>query len=195
MAISYPLALPSTSDTMAVEMRAINAVATGRSPYTFASQQFAYSGEMWAADLTLKPMRRSNAEKWVAFLLSLRGSYGTFLLGDPFSCAPRGTQSAGITVTGAAEARSLTVIMAGSLLAGDYIQIGTGSESTLHKVLADKTGSGTLEIWPALRKTRTGVAAATTNTVGLFRLATNETAWTVDNLATFGITIPAVEAI
>ena len=45
MAISYPLALPTHTGFSDVELRAKNAVAYSRSPFTFAGQAFAYSGK------------------------------------------------------------------------------------------------------------------------------------------------------
>lgn len=95
MTITYPLTMPSHTGIRSVEMRATNAVAYGRSPFTFGGQVFAYSGQMWQADITLPPMKRANAEQWIAWLMSLRGQYGTFLMGDPRGCTPRGTALSG----------------------------------------------------------------------------------------------------
>lgn len=194
MAISYPLTLPSHTGVRSIELRAINAVAYSASPFTFAGQAHAYSGQMWLADITLPAMRIADAETWLGFLLSLRGQYGTFLLGNPTCTAPRGT-AVSVRVTGSAGSGSVTVTMGGSLLAGDYIQLGSGSDATLHKVLQDQSGPGTLEIWPALRKNRTDVLATLRNARGLFRLSSNEQAWSVTEASTYGITFSAREAI
>lgn len=194
MAISFPLSLPSVKCPMTVEMRAINAVAIDQSPFSFSQSVYHWGGEMWQADITLPPMDRADAEQWNAFLTSLRGQYGTFLMGDSRGKVARGTASSA-TVTGALGASSLSVTMTGTLLAGDYIQLGTGSDATLHKVLEDQSGDGTLEIWPAIRKARTAVAATIADARGLFRLSTNDIGWTIDQLNKYGITIPAIEAI
>jgi hypothetical protein len=74
-----------------MELRATNAVTVERSPFTYASQAQASAGQMWQADVTLPPMTRADAEQWVAWLVSLRGSFGTFLMGDPIGASPRGT--------------------------------------------------------------------------------------------------------
>ena len=95
MAISYPLSTPTNIGIAQIELRAINAVAYGRSPFTFVGQAFAYSGQMWTADVSLPNMKRQDAEYWVTFLLSLRGQYGTFLLGDPLGATPRGVAPRG----------------------------------------------------------------------------------------------------
>lgn len=194
MAITYPLVLPTVKCAMTVEFRAINAVAIDQSRFDFSQSVHHWGGEMWQADITLPPMDRADAEQWNAFLTSLRGQFGTFLMGDPRGKVPRGTAS-GVTITGAVEASSVSVTMTGTLLAGDYIQLGTGLDATLHKVLADQSGNGTLEIWPALRKARTSVSATVSDAKGLFRLSTNDIGWTIDQLNKYGITLPAMEAI
>jgi hypothetical protein len=84
--------------------------------------------------------------------------------------------------------------MTGTLLAGDYIQLGSGSNAKLHKVLVDQSGSGTLEIWPALRSNFSG-AATLTNTKGVFRLASNQTNWSIGNSSAYGIQFEAMEDI
>ena len=199
MAISYPLSLPTITSIRNIELRAMNAVAYTQSPFTFAGQVHAYPGQMWQADITLPPMNDTQAEQWLGFLLSLRGQFGTFLLGDPARGTLRGN-AASCTITGAAgdNTVSATVPSGQKLLAGDYIQLGTGSDATLHKVLVDYTGTGSaadLEIWPALRKTRSAVSATLSNAKGLFRLASNEQAWTINEVAIYGITFGAREAI
>ena len=91
MAITYPLTLPTHTGIRSVSFRARNAVAYSMSPFTFAGQAHVYPGQMWEADITLPPMKRGHAEEWNAFLMSLNGQAGTFLLGDPNGCAPRGS--------------------------------------------------------------------------------------------------------
>jgi len=194
MSISYPLALPTHTGIRSIEFRATNAVVPSRSPFTFASQVFAYPGQMWQADVMLPPMKRSDAEKWVAWMISLRGGYGTFLLSDPSNQSVRGTATSA-TVIGTAQSNSITVTMTGTLLAGDMIQIGAGEDATLHKVLVNQDGDGTLEIWPALRKDRTDVALTLTAPRGVFRLASNETAWSVNEASIYGISFSAMEAV
>lgn len=200
MALNYPLSLPSTN-IMSVTFRARNAVAYSRSPFTYDGQVHAYSGQAWEADVTLPPMNNTEAEAWVAFLISLRGQYGTFLMGDPLNTSLRGTASQ-VVVSGAAGESSLDVTMGlnTTVKAGDWLQLGSASDATLHKVLKDHTGNGgeqanSLEIWPALRKARTGVTAIISDTVGVWRLNVNETEWSISDVARYGISFGCVEAI
>jgi len=388
MTISYPLALPSHTGLRAIELRATNAVAYSRSPFTFAGQAFAYPGQMWQADVTLPPMKRADAEQWVAWLVSLRGQLGTFTMGDPLCKTPRGTAlsskknilfyteqfnnavwtktrttitaDAGVSPDGVTSADALvettdtgthtitdfvscspstsyvwsiyvkqvpggtqrirlrasdsaglindavfnfntnqlvtpgstrgfesvgngwyrvwcvgttsvaatglgldvwlyqgdttttsytgdgvsSVLMWGAqveagsvmtsyqpifagygpfvngasqtgaslvidgaspdevgyLLPGDYIQLGSGSTATLHKVLeqvdTDSSGNATLTLWPHIRTAPADNAAVTIgNTVGRWRLASNESSWSVNEAAIYGISFTAMEAV
>ena len=194
MAITYPLSLPTHTGIASSELRAINAVAYSQSPFTYAGQAHAYSGQMWQADISLPAMKRADAEQWIAFLVSLRGQYGTFTLNDPSATSPRGTAAAA-TISGSTGDSSVSVTMSGTLLAGDYIQLGTGANARLHKVLQDQSGTGTLEIWPALRANQSSVSADLTSASGVFRLASNQQSWSVNEASIYGITFGAMEAL
>jgi len=194
MAISYPLSLPTHTGVAEIELRAKNAVAYSQSPFTFAGQAHAYSGQTWLADVSLPPMQRADAEQWVAWLVSLRGQFGTFLLGDPLNTSPRGTASSA-TITGSTGDSSVSVTMTGTLLAGDYIQLGSAGTATLHKVLQDQSGSGTLEVWPAIRSDQSNSSANLSSAQGRFRLSTNEQSWSINNASIYGISFSAMEAI
>jgi hypothetical protein len=194
MAITYPLSLPQTDAIRQIELRAVNTVAYSQSPFTLKGQAHAYAGEAWQADITLKPMRRSDAEQWIAFLISLRGQFGTFLLNDPLGCSARGTATSA-TITGSAGDRSVTVAMTGTLKAGDYFSLGTGTSTRLYKVLEDQSGSGTLEIWPALRDAASSATADLTSASGTFRLASNQQSWSINEASIYGLTFGAFEAI
>jgi len=194
MAISYPLNMPTNIGMASIELRTKNTVAVSMSPFTYKSQTHSYDGQMWEADVTLPPMNRDDAESWVAFLMSLKGRAGSFLLYDPSAKNVRGTATSA-TISGSVGDDSVAVVMTGTLKAGDYIQLGAASDATLHKVLVDKSGSGTLEIWPKLRKARSNVSAVLVKSSGVFRLAANETSWSVDNANFFGISFGATEVL
>lgn len=194
MAILYPLSTPTSIGIAQIELSAKNAVAISQSPFTYKTQVHAYSGQQWMASVTIPPVHRDLAEPWIAFLLALRGPYGTFLLGDPNATSPQGTATSA-TVTGVSGANSVSITMTGTLKAGDYIQIGSGLDATLHKVLLDRTGSGTLEIWPALRKARTAATVTLSNPKGLFRLIPSDTNWSINEASVYGISFQAMEAI
>lgn len=194
MAISYPLATPTTIGIESIELRAVNAVAVSQSPFTYKQQVVSQGGQKWEASVSIPSVRRDLAADWKALLVALKGQTGTFLLGDPDYATPRGNLSS-CTLTGNTGDDTVTVTMTGTLKAGDYIQLGSGSSARLHQVLIDQTGSGNLEIWPDLRSTYTDETVTFNNAKGVFRLATNITSWSINNASSYGISFEAVEAI
>jgi len=194
LAISYPLSTPTTIGIESIEIRAVNAVATSQSPFTYKQQIVSHQGQRWEASVNIPSVRRDLAAEWKAFLTALKGPTGTFLLGDPDYATPRGDVSS-VTLTGSAGDETATVTMTGSLLAGDYIQLGSGSTAKLHQVLLDQTGDGSLEIWPALRSDYTDATVVFNNPKGVFRLSTNVSSWSINNASAYGISFEAVEVI
>ncbi len=209
MAISYPLTMPTHTGIRNVELRATNAVAYSRSPFTFSGQAYEYAGKAWQADITLPPMKRTNAEQWIAFLISLKGQLGTFYLGDPRACTPLGSarDTDTILINGAPSIGSNTISIdsapasqTGYLKAGDYLQVNQGEDRQLFKVLTDTdtngSGEATVDVWPDVRKTILNNAAVTVqNTKGIFRLVTNEQAFSINEASIYGITFGAMEAL
>jgi len=206
MAITYPLALPTSIGMANITLRSTNAVALSSSPFTYAQKVYAYPGQRWSASVSIPPVHRDLAEPWIAFLTALRGQYGTFLMGDPNATSPQGAASGTLLIKGASQtggsincddAENDTLI----LKAGDYVQLGTTAATrTLHKLLQDVTSDGsgnfTMEIWPHVRTSPSDDSTITyTNTVGRWRLASNETEWSIDAATKYGISFDCVEAI
>lgn len=208
MAISYPRSLPTHTGISSIELRTINAVAYSRSPFTFSGEAFEYAGKMFQADVTLPPMNRSDAAQWIAWLVSMKGQVGTFYLGDPAAATPLGSarDADTILVNGAVSSGNTIAIdsapasQTGYLKAGDYMHIGSGTDRQLFKVLqdvdTDGSGGATVDVWPDVRTAILNNAAVNVeNTQGVFRLASNEQSWSIDNASIYGITFGAVEAL
>ena len=194
MALSYPLATPTTIGIESIELRAVNAVAVSQSPFTYKQQIVSHGGQKWEASVNIPSVHRDKAAEWKAMLVGLKGQVGTFLLGDPDYATPQGTVSSCV-LTGDAGDDSATVVMTGTLKAGDYIQLGTGSGSKLHQVLLDQSGDGTIQIWPSLRSTYSSATVTFNSPKGVFRLSTNMTSWSINNASIYGISFEAVEAV
>jgi len=151
-------------------------------------------------------MKRADAEQVVAFLLKMNGVYGTFLLGDKANPATRGVGTGTPLVNGASQTGDelitdgWTADTTGILKAGDWIQLGSGSSTRLYKVLddvnSDGSGNATINIFPSLRSSPDDDATITvSNTQGLWRLASNETEYSIDNMSIYGMTFACVEAL
>lgn len=209
MAIVYPLSTPTNIGIANITFTAENAVAISQSPFTYAQQIVSHPGQRWGASISLPPMKRQDAEYWVAFLLSLKGQVGTFLLGDPNCAIAQGSAkttpgtplvSGGSQTGGSLVIDGLPLSATDYLLPGDYIQLGSSSTATLHKVLTQVNSSGagvaTLDIWPNIRTAPADNAAvAIANTKGRFRLKENTSQWQINEISSYGITFDCVEVI
>jgi hypothetical protein len=209
MAESYPLTFPTQTGIAAVEITATDIVSISESPFTLAQQVVRHAGARWSATIRIPPVKRSDSEYWNSFLLRLRGQFGTFLLGDPNAATPRGSAASAAgtpVVNGASQTGNelaidgLPTSVTGYLRAGDYIQLGSGATARLYKVLedVDTNGSGqaTLNLWPDLRSSPADNAAVVVSGAqGVFRLATNDATWTINNAGFYSISFAAVEAL
>ena len=166
MAITYPLTAPTAAiGPENISFRLVTADAISGSPFTFKQQVINLGGSRWEISVSIPPVNRDIAEQWIAFLLSLKGRQGTFLLGDPMAAESMGayslpnstysslqlnftTQTYGFTyynlvprIDGAGQTgdvidvKGLPISNAEVFKPGDYLQIGFGSSATLHKVL------------------------------------------------------------
>lgn len=192
MAISYPLALPSQR-FRSFAWRERDVTADMDSPFTGQSQVIVWPGQWFECSLTLVAMKRAEAQAWDAWLTSLKGHAGTFLLGVPGRSTPLGSAA---SVPGTPLVRGgdqtgdvlsidgLPNSATGYLKAGDYIQLGSSGAARLHKVLADVASNGSgqadVPIWPDLRSSPVDNAAVVVSgAVGLFHRASNATEWQV----------------
>lgn len=208
MTITYPLALPTPTRVRSVRWRQQSVVAVSRSPFTGQRQVQRHAGQWWEVDVVLPPMTRDAAAAWIAWWTSLNGPEGTFLLGDVTYPQPRGTAAGepgtplvkGAGQTGATLAiDGLPATTAGYLRAGDFVQLGTGSSSRLHQVLADASSNGsgeaTLDIWPRLRSSPADNAAVVVSAAkGVFAM-TGTADWQVDTLRHYGLSFSAIEVV
>lgn len=205
MPISYPLNFPSVG-IRNVTIRARTVVGLNSSPFTGQQQVYKHQGQWWEMEVTLPPMKRADAEQVAAFLVKLNGRFGTFTFGDPLNTAPRGVGTGTPLVNGAGQTGTDLVTdgwtpdTTGILKAGDWIQLGTGSSSRLHKVLddvnSDGSGNATLTLFPDLRTSPADNAAITVSSPkGLWRLAANEVDYSIDEASIYGMTFACVEAL
>ena len=189
-----------------MNIRARSVVGFSASPFTGQQQVYKHQGQWWEAEVTLPPMKRADAEQIAAFLLKLNGQYGTFTLGDKANTVPRGVGTGTPLVYGADQTGASlvtdgwTTSTTGILKAGDWIQLGSGSATRLHKVLSDvnsdASGIATLDIWPNLRSSPADNASITVNSPkGIWRLASNEVNYSIDEASIYGITFACVEAL
>lgn len=210
----YPLTMPTVTGIVNISLRAINGTLVTRSPFTYKEQVQSFGAQRWEADINLPPMKRAAAETWIAWLMSLKGQHGKFLLGDPTATTPRGAArdtntievfNNGTTLVPANDTLYLDTnqnSVTGYLKAGDYIQLGVADGThNLHKVLqdvnTDGSGGATVYIWPNIRRAAHKVDNYSNIKVqgatGVFRLSESVTSWDINQAQTYGLSFSAVE--
>ena len=186
---------PSVPPPRTMEITANDTVATSLSPFTAQQQIYDWQAGWMEATISLPPMKRALAEPWIAFLMALHGQANVFQFGDPSATAPRGSAAGSPLVNGAGQTGYALATSGGTgtLLAGDWIQIGYRLYRNLEDVAL---GSATLNIWPQLRESPdANTAIILTNTQGLWRLRSNARKWTMDEARIYGIQIECREAL
>ena len=200
MAISYPLTPPAGIRIASLRFSAISAVARNISPFTFSSQSYNWTGTMISGDVECPPMNRADAEELIGFLIM--AARGTFYFRDYANGTQRGTMTGSPQLNGAHVANTSTLTVdtgSGSWAVGDYIQLGTGSSSKLHKITQVNGALPTAtsyEIFPLLRTAYPdNTAIVYSNAVGVFRLGTTTCDWSIDTAKKYGLNFSIFEAI
>jgi hypothetical protein len=193
VALVYPLSLPSALKFQARNWRKSDVQSDVASPYTGQSQVVVFGGQWVECTMTLIALKRDEAQDWSAWLTSLKGYSGTFLLGDPHRATPLGSAASapgtplvrGASQSGASlDIDGLPANATGYLKRGDLVQIGTGASTQLYELMTDASSNGsgqaTLEIWPDLRSAPADNAAViVTGAKGLFHRSSPATEWQV----------------
>ena len=205
---TYPLSLPTTVGIQKSSRGLVRAVGFSQSPFTGTQQVFEHTMAMWKAVITLPPMKRDQAIDYQVFFLQLHGKKGTFTMGDPDAKTKRGNASqSSLTIASSAsigafdiDVSGLTNSQSNALRKGDYIQLGNGSDAKLHQIVADANASGsgtaTLQIEPALKVAITSSTPCTIeNTVGVWRMDSNDLDWDSNKASTYGFSFSCVEAL
>jgi hypothetical protein len=193
VAITYPLSLPSARKFRTANWRERDVTADAASPFTGQSQVVVWPGQWVECTLTLVAMRESDAAAWGAWITSLAGHAGTFLLGYPPRSVPLGSArwtpgtplvNGGGQTGNALAIDGLPASRTGYLKAGDFVQLGSGSTSQFYKLLEDAnsnaSGQATLTLWPNLRSAPADNAAVVVSGAkGLFHRMSAMTEWSV----------------
>ncbi len=209
---SFPLVSPTNYGVGALAWEAVSNDAYARAPWTLDLIKQIFDGRMWAGTLTILPQNEANGRALTAWLTALRRAgtnAGTFMLGDPSAPEPLGSAKdtpgapvvAGASQTGESlNVSGLPTSATGYLLAGDYIQIGSGVSARLKKVLddVDSDGSGlaTMVLWPPVRTAPSnGSAIVVSDPEGLFISPGAVSSWRVRAPVEHDITINVAEVV
>jgi len=185
-----PLAFPSVG-IQNMSMRLKRVVAVAESPFTLDTQVYTHQGARWEAEISLPPLSHAEARSVEGFIVGLKGREGTFTFGNPLHTS---TATATLSAQATIRSETLTTTSGGSAVsAGTYFQLG----SYLYIVTADKSsGAGTLSFQPPLRETiASGQACDFTLPKSLWRMASNDVGWSINEASIYGFSFACEEAL
>ncbi len=150
----------------------------------FGAQSLEGAGPLW---LTTIEASLKRPELWQALLLQLRGKTNQLALWNMGRPVPKGSIRGALTLGAALQGATSLIINASgqtgkTLLAGDYLGIGSGVTQQVVMVVADAVASGagviTVITEPALRNAfATGVAVTWDRPKALFRRNDSSSQW------------------
>jgi hypothetical protein len=91
--VAKTISMPTTPNFIRSRFTLQRAVGTVASPYTGKIRTQEFDGVFWQAEVSLPPMRRSQAVNWQSFLLELNGTVNNFRFADPDALNKTGTYS------------------------------------------------------------------------------------------------------
>ena len=204
---TFPLVMPTTPNFIRSEWGIARAVAQSQSPFTYSTQVHKFTGSKWYSTVTLPPMKRSQANEWLAFFMQLNGQFGTFTMGDPDAKAVQGTISNTVAVNADFAVGAYDVTIDGAdasesqlFKKGDYVQFNSGATSKLHMIIADvaSNGSGvaTLTIEPSLSAALANNATVTyASPKCVMRMTNNELTWSANQISLYGVSFSCEEVL
>lgn len=190
------ISMPASPNFVRSNWSLVRTVGTTVSPFTGKTKTQEFDGVYWTAEVSLPPMRRSQAVEWQSFLLELNGTVNHFKFADPDALTNTGTYSTGfLTSNLRTNETSVTLSFSGSTItagastfsgakAGDFIVVtgATNEDNNGTHRIADggvtsatevvTTSTFTTESNTASCKVRTNVKGAT----GLSLLASTNAA-------------------
>lgn len=165
-----------------------------RSPFTGARDAVQLAGSRWIARYDFYNRDGYDWREIQGFLAAMRGRVNTAYIKDFTAASKRGYATGSMTVTGAADAQTVTI----GNIGGPSPSFRRGDKFTanhrMYQILAEVTHSGgslTVEISPPLRTALSGASIITTDVYTTMQLATDDEG---QMMATPGVDAPWVES-
>lgn len=174
---------------------------------TGAGQTRVLAPPRWLVSLVADPgLKQADAAVWRDLILRLQGRIHSLAVYDMGNPTPRGTMRGTLTLASAAAAGAVSLSITGgagqagtTLLAGDWIGVGSGLTRQLLPVAADATanGSGVIAVTtsvPLRWAQASGSSVVWDKPTALFRQATSESTWSHERAVRSGYSLDLVES-
>ena len=154
------ITMPNSPNFIRSNWSLIRTVGTTVSPFTGKTKTQEFDGVYWTAEVSLPPMRRSQAVEWQSFLLELNATVNHFKFADPDALTNTGTyttphlisqkrvNNASVALTFSGSTLTAGASTFGNAIVGDFIVVtGAVNEENngTHKILS-KTNANTIVV-------------------------------------------------
>ena len=152
--------MPTTPNFVTSNFTLVRTVGTTVSPFTGKTKTQEFDGVYWVAEVSLPPMRRSQAVEWQSFLLELNATVNHFKFADPDALTNTGTyttphlisqkrvNNASVALTFSGSTLTAGASTFANAIVGDFIVVtGAVNEENngTHKILS-KTNANTIVV-------------------------------------------------
>ena len=121
--------MPTSPNFVRSNWTLIRTVGTTTSPFTGKTKTQEFDGVYWTAEVSLPPMRRSQAVEWQSFLLELNATVNHFKFADPDALTNTGTYStAFLTSNHRTSTNSVTLSFSGNTITAGASTFGSAQE-------------------------------------------------------------------
>ena len=187
MAITFPRSLPNLDDIAQIITRQKTVVGVFEGIFSGIQKVQKHPFQRWEVEYTVIPLNRTDMDEWWSWIISLNGRektfYGTLQAPNEMKGSAKDYFAPQLNGDHAVRTGSLSIDSAPTnvtnyLRYGDFIQMGSTTDSRLHMVLenvnTDGSGEAEFDIWPDLQTGYSDNAAITVDSpLGLFRLMSN----------------------
>lgn len=175
---------------------------TSQSPTLFSEtvsgrqQSRKIGGQKWSFTASYPPMTEADFKPVWAFIVSQQGRHGTFAITPPVIGSTSGTGTGFVTCSSTSKGATSVNIssLTGTLKAGDFVKFA--GHSKVYMITADRSGSGVINIEPALVENVSGSEQLIYNNVPFtVRLANDVQSYKLGAGQFFSYEVDVVEAL
>ena len=200
----YPITLPVDDGIASMSLSMLDVSQRSESPFTLQRGQIIdYAASQWGLTITIPPVGRDVAQKWLSFLAKLRGTIGTFQCPVPGHIDPLGAarEVPGIPRVNGAGQTGFDILIDGVpsstyeyLAEGDFIQIGTRQHMVTERANTNSAGAVRLYDWQEIQgEHHDNTHVLVQNGMGVFQLREPLREINLSSFDTYGLTINARE--
>ncbi len=202
--MAFPVTFPTDPGLTNVEFALSRQTAIAQSPFTGAEQRSNLTFSLWLLSGNVPDMSGDEVavRNWRAFILELRGQYGTFTIVVPGNDDPSTGYSGTVGTVNGADQVGTTIVTQGwtaetaLLNRGDYFNLGNELKMCTSSVTTGIGGAATIDFEPEIKIPPTNGSDVIVNSPTItMRMQEDDLAWSLKHPLIYGFGFTAQEAV